>query len=175
MLLFCDNEKFHGRNFPENTKMCRDSRSFSFRRTPPNLLCRFDSPGGGVLCAGCALNTPQWSPDGRLLSFPASRNERRTQVWALNLRGGESRRLTHVEQGVNDYARSPDANSNSDIRVVAADNPDAGATLLRSADNPGSDSSQPVANRPASQAPRTDISTGHRRPDRSDRGRGSRN
>ena len=179
---------------------------------------------------GSSASNPQWSPDGRLLSFLASRNEGRTQVWALDRRGGEARQLTHVEQGVNDYAWSPDAsrlalvvrdpeeeddeprpwvidrlqfkrdyagyldrrrthlyvqdvepgaeheavqitsgdyddsqpawspdgrliafvsnrteepdaNSNSDIWVVAADNPDAGATLLRITDNPGSDSS----------------------------------
>ena len=181
--------------------------------------------------AGSSAGSPQWSPDGRLLSFLASRDEGRTQVWALDLRGGEARRLTDVEQGVNDYAWSPDgsrlalvvrgqqeededeprpwvidrlqfkrdyagyldrrrshlyvqdvdlaaqpqpvqitsgdqddsqpawspdgrllafvsnrteepdANDNSDIWIVAADNPDAGATLLQVTTNPGSDSS----------------------------------
>ncbi len=177
---------------------------------------------------GSSASSPQWSPDGRFLSFLASRNEGRTQVWALDRRGGEARQLTHVEQGVNDFAWSPDtsrlalvvrdpeeeddeprpwvidrlqfkrdyagyldrrrthlyvqdvalgeeheavqitsgdyddsqpawspdgrliafvsnrteepdANSNSDIWVVAADNPDAGATLLQVTTNPGSD------------------------------------
>ena len=177
---------------------------------------------------GSSASSPQWSPDGRFLSFLASRNEGPTQVWALDRRGGEARQLTHVEQGVNDFAWSPDAsrlalvvrdpeedddeprpwvidrlqfkrdyagyldrrrthlyvqdvapgeeheavqitsgdyddsqpawspdgrliafvsnrteepdaNSNSDIWVVAADNPDAGATLLQVTTNPGSD------------------------------------
>ena len=186
---------------------------------------------------GSSAGNPQWSPDGRYLSFTASRNDGETQVWALDRRGGEAVQLTHVEQGVSDYAWSPDgsrlalvirdpeeesegedgeeeearpwvidrlqfkrdytgyldrrrthlfvqdvapgaepeavqitsgdyddsdpawspdgsliafasnrteepdANDNTDIWVVAADNPDAGATLLRVTDNPGSDTS----------------------------------
>ncbi|MBW3534921.1 MAG: S9 family peptidase [Gemmatimonadetes bacterium] len=51
----------------------------------------------------------RWSPDGRWLSFLASRGEdAETQVWALDRRGGEARPLTDVEQGVSGYAWSPD-------------------------------------------------------------------
>ena len=183
---------------------------------------------------GTSANSPQWSPDGRYLSFLASRNDGESQVWALDRRGGEANQLTHVEQGVSDYAWSPegdrlvlvirdpeeetegdedeekpwvidrlqikrdyvgyldsrrthlyvqdvdpgrepeavqitsgdyddadpawspdgsliafvsnraeepDASDNTDIWVVAADNPDAGATLLQITDNPGADGS----------------------------------
>jgi len=58
--------------------------------------------------AGASASNPQWSPDGRYLSFVASRNDGESQVWALDRRGGEAQQLTHVEQGVNDYAWSPD-------------------------------------------------------------------
>ena len=54
---------------------------------------------------------PAWSPDGRLIAFTSNRTE------------------------------NPDANFNSDIWVVAADNPDKGKTLLRLTSNPGSDHS----------------------------------
>ncbi len=57
---------------------------------------------------GSSASNPQWSPDGRFLSFIASRNDGESQVWALDRRGGEANRLTHVEQGVSDYAWSPD-------------------------------------------------------------------
>lgn len=53
---------------------------------------------------------PAWSPDGQLIAFSSNRTA------------------------------EPDSNSNSDIWVVAADNPDAGATLLQVTTNPGSDS-----------------------------------
>lgn len=65
------------------------------------------------------VSAPAWSPDGRWLSFLAARNvgggngedaEAETQVWALDRRGGEARRLTDVEQGVTDYAWSPNGN-----------------------------------------------------------------
>ncbi len=57
---------------------------------------------------GSSASNPQWSPDGRFLSFIASRNDGESQVWALDRRGGEANQLTHVEQGVSDYAWSPD-------------------------------------------------------------------
>ena len=57
---------------------------------------------------GTSANNPQWSPDGRFLSFIASRNDGESQVWVLDRRGGEANQLTHVEQGVSDYAWSPD-------------------------------------------------------------------
>ena len=182
---------------------------------------------------GSSVSSPQWSPDGKYLSFISARNEGESQVWTLNRKGGEAVQLTHIEQGVNGYEWSPDgarlvllvtdkdpkeagedeeedegpwvidrlqfkrdnigylnglrthlyvqnldddtvtqitsgdyddsqpvwspdsqliafvsnrteepdANSNRDIWVVAADSPDAGATLRQISTNPGSDSS----------------------------------
>jgi dipeptidyl aminopeptidase/acylaminoacyl peptidase len=54
---------------------------------------------------------PAWSPDGRFLAFASNRTA------------------------------EPDRNFNSDIWVVAADNPDKGKTLLRLTSNPGADTS----------------------------------
>ncbi|MEJ2217102.1 MAG: S9 family peptidase [Gemmatimonadota bacterium] len=52
---------------------------------------------------------PRWSPDGRYLSFLASRGEdAKTQVWLLDRRGGEAQQLTDVKQGVSSYSWSPD-------------------------------------------------------------------
>ena len=50
------------------------------------------------------------SPDGKYLSFTASKGEgAESQIWTLNRQiGGEAVQLTDTKQGVNDYAWSPD-------------------------------------------------------------------
>ncbi len=59
--------------------------------------------------SGESASNPKWSPDGKYLSFTASRGEdSRTQVFLLDRRGGEARQLTEVEQGVGGYEWSPD-------------------------------------------------------------------
>lgn len=56
----------------------------------------------------------RWSPDGKYLSFLSARQTEPTakfqgsQVWLMDRRGGEGRRLTEIKGGVSDYAWSPD-------------------------------------------------------------------
>jgi dipeptidyl aminopeptidase/acylaminoacyl peptidase len=59
--------------------------------------------------SGESASNPRWSPEGKYLSFTASRGENgRSQVWLLDRRGGEAQQLTEVEQGVGSYEWSPD-------------------------------------------------------------------
>ncbi len=60
------------------------------------------------------VSSPEWSPDGKLISFLSGQKGRveGTQVWVLSLRGGEARQLTDVpeKQGeIKAYRWSPDA------------------------------------------------------------------
>ncbi len=50
---------------------------------------------------------PRWSPDGKHLAF-ASARQATNQVWLLDRRGGEARKVTDVKGELEDYAWSPD-------------------------------------------------------------------
>ncbi len=75
-------------------------------------LWMIPAAGGEALrmtAEGYSASRPRWSPDGRYLSFMASKGEKaKTQVWAFDRRGGDARPLTSVKQGVSGYAWSPD-------------------------------------------------------------------
>jgi dipeptidyl aminopeptidase/acylaminoacyl peptidase len=84
-------------------------------------MAPLDASGGAIplTAPGYAPSDARWSPDGRYLSFlatrprgpgaaPDSNGEPKAQVWALDRRGGEAQPLTHVAQGVDAYEWSPD-------------------------------------------------------------------
>jgi dipeptidyl aminopeptidase/acylaminoacyl peptidase len=51
---------------------------------------------------------PRWSPDGKYISFTASRNGGTSQVYLLDRRGGEANKLTDIKGDLDDYSWSPD-------------------------------------------------------------------
>ena len=58
---------------------------------------------------GYSAGSPRWSPDGKYLSFIASRSKgKKSQVWSLNRMGGEAQQVTKVKQGVSGFSWSPD-------------------------------------------------------------------
>src|SRR5262249_4157133 len=56
-------------------------------------------------------NAPQWSPDGKYISFLSSRPGpmRGPEVWLIERGGGEARQLTQIRGGVPGYQGSPDS------------------------------------------------------------------
>ena len=54
-------------------------------------------------------SSPRWSPDGKYISFVASRNGASSQVWLLDRRGGEGVKLTDLKGDLNSYSWSPDS------------------------------------------------------------------
>lgn len=53
-------------------------------------------------------SNPNWSPDGKYISFIANRNGGNSRVYLLNRLGGEAIKLTDVKGDLNDYVWSPD-------------------------------------------------------------------
>src|SRR6185437_5437239 len=54
--------------------------------------------------------SPEWSPDGKWLSFLSSRQGGDgSQLWLFNRLGGEPTRVSDVPGGIDDYAWSPDS------------------------------------------------------------------
>ncbi|MEO5583508.1 MAG: S9 family peptidase, partial [Saprospiraceae bacterium] len=54
-------------------------------------------------------NNPKWSPDGKFISFTASRSGGSNQIYLLNRLGGEAIKLTDVKGDLSDYSWSPDS------------------------------------------------------------------
>jgi len=52
--------------------------------------------------------SPRWKPDGQSLAFMSARGESSTQVYKLDMRGGEGVQITDIEQGVEGFEWSPD-------------------------------------------------------------------
>ncbi len=63
-------------------------------------------------------SSPQWSPNGRYLSFLSSRDEESAQVWLFDRRGGDPQALTDLPQSIDAYAWSPDS---SKVLLLAED------------------------------------------------------
>jgi dipeptidyl aminopeptidase/acylaminoacyl peptidase len=66
---------------------------------------------------------PNWSPDGKYLSFMSSRNGLKgSQIWIMDRRGGEAKQLTDLKKGdLSDYEWSPDGTK---IALVIKTQPD---------------------------------------------------
>ena len=70
---------------------------------------------------------PRWSPDGKFLSFVSSRPgpNRGSQIWLLDVRGGEARQITDTKGSIQGYEWSPD--SKRLVMVIRDPDPDAPA------------------------------------------------
>jgi dipeptidyl aminopeptidase/acylaminoacyl peptidase len=79
-------------------------------------LVMADGSGGRQLTFGeRGESAPQWSPDGKYISFVAARgtptgdDAPRAQIWQMHADGGEAWQLTTARDGVGAYSWSPDS------------------------------------------------------------------
>ena len=56
-------------------------------------------------------STPRWHPNRNSITFLSSRENEESQVFELNLVGGEARKLTNIKQGIDEFEWSPDGNT----------------------------------------------------------------
>ena len=77
-------------------------------------------------------SSPRFSPDGKYISFIASRgvDEKYSQVFLLDRRGGEGKKITDVKGEINDYVWSPDG-SKILLVIKDPDYSDTGKTKIR--------------------------------------------
>ncbi|HWP83505.1 MAG TPA: S9 family peptidase [Bacteroidota bacterium] len=55
-------------------------------------------------------SNPQFSPDGKYLSFTSSRgSDNKNQLWIMRLTGGEAEQITKAKSGIGSYRWSPDS------------------------------------------------------------------
>ena len=81
-------------------------------------IVRADGTGNRQLTYGeRGESSPQWSPDGRYISFVSARGAAsgddgpRTQIWLMHADGGEAAQLTSARDGAGGYVWSPDSRS----------------------------------------------------------------
>jgi dipeptidyl aminopeptidase/acylaminoacyl peptidase len=71
-----------------------------------------DVPRSVQLTFGDKSSTnPKWSPDGNWIAFTSTRKDNKSNIYLLNLNGGEAEPLTEVKTGVTNFAWSPDGRS----------------------------------------------------------------
>jgi dipeptidyl aminopeptidase/acylaminoacyl peptidase len=76
----------------------------------PIQLTRGQDGAGTLPSDDDSTGSLAFSPDGKFISFVAKRGkDEQAQVWLLDRRGGEARRLTEVKGGIDSYRWSPDA------------------------------------------------------------------
>jgi dipeptidyl aminopeptidase/acylaminoacyl peptidase len=81
-------------------------------------------------------SSPRFSPNGKYISFTASRGgddpkeEKKPQVYLLDRRGGEAKKLTDTKGGIEDYAWKPDGSSIL-LTIKDPDYSDTGKTKIR--------------------------------------------
>jgi dipeptidyl aminopeptidase/acylaminoacyl peptidase len=70
-------------------------------------------------------SSPRWTPDGKYISFLSSRQGKRSQVWLMDRRGGEAKKITDLKHDLVDYKWSPDSKK---LLLALQDSPDTSKT-----------------------------------------------
>ena len=81
---------------------------------------RGGSPARQITSGEKGDTQPQWSPDGKFISFVSARGsaEAKAQIYLMRADGGEAWKLTDAKENVSSYAWAPDGTR---IAYVATD------------------------------------------------------
>ena len=76
------------------------------------------APARGLTSGPRRDSMPRWSPDGRWLAFLSNREaEWRADLYVIDLRGAEPRKVAQLPRGIEAYAWAPDS-SHDDLDIV---------------------------------------------------------
>jgi dipeptidyl aminopeptidase/acylaminoacyl peptidase len=92
---------------PDGVSIAYQLRQTDFAANKGVTSIWLTGPGGTRALSGPGNDSPRWRADGRMLYFLSSRSGG-SQVWRLDMSGGDAQQVTHAAMEVGSFALSPD-------------------------------------------------------------------
>ena len=93
---------------PDGANVAYQLRQTDFAANKGVTSIWLTGPAGARLLSGPGSNSPRWRGDGRTLYFLSNRSGN-SQVWRLDMSGGDAQQVTHAPLEVGSFLLSPDS------------------------------------------------------------------